>query len=373
MSPQTEVQVIAVLTAAACALPGTFLLLRRMAMLSDAISHSILPGIVLAFFLTHDLSSPWLVLAAAATGVLTVWLVQVVLTGGSLREDGAIGLVFPALFALGVLLISRYAGDVHLDLDAVLMGELAFAPFDRLLWNGRDLGPRALWLVLGLLALNAAMIALFAKELMLASFDAGLAALFGFSPLWLHYGFMAVVSTTIVVAFDAVGSILVIALMIGPPAAAYLWTDRWSRLLGLSVAIGAAAALSGYWLAHLLDASIAGAMATMVGVAFALSWLMAPQYGWIARWLRRRQQLLGVRIQLLLVHLLHHDDLPTYADEAALATLDQHLTWTPEQTRQVVAEAVARRLVRSDGGVLYLTDTGRQLARRAVVGRLTLE
>src|SRR5690606_39215724 len=124
------------------------------------------------------------------------------------------GLVFPVLFSIGVILISRYAGDVHLDVDAVLLGELAFAPFDRFILFDTDLGPRALWVMGAILALNIVAISLFYKELKLATFDAGLAAALGFAPGLIHYGLMSLVSVTAVGAFDAVGSILVVALMI---------------------------------------------------------------------------------------------------------------------------------------------------------------
>ncbi len=140
---QVEILAIAVCTAVACSLVGTFLVLRRLAMLSDAISHAILPGIVIAFFITGDLASPWLVLGAAATGVLTVALVEALTRTRRLKEDAAMGLVFPALFSIGVVLISRYAGNVHLDVDAVLLGELAFAPFDRFELGGRSTWARA--------------------------------------------------------------------------------------------------------------------------------------------------------------------------------------------------------------------------------------
>lgn len=297
MSPQIEIQLLAAVVAAACALPGVFLILRRMALLSDAISHSVLLGIVLAFFVVRDLGSPVLLLGAAAMGVLTVALVEMMHRTRLVREDAAIGLVFPALFSLGVILISRYAGDVHLDLDAVLLGEIAFAPFDRLVVGGRDLGPRGLWVMGSILLLNAAAITVFYKELKLTTFDAALAAALGFSPAVVHYGFMTLVSITAVGAFDAVGSILVIALMIAPPAAAYLLTDRLSAMLLLSVRIGVSSAISGYWLAHLLDASIAGAMATMAGAHFALALLFAPEQGIVARALRRRRQRAASREQ----------------------------------------------------------------------------
>ena len=272
MSPeQLEIQMIAVVVAAACALPGAFLVLRKMAMMSDAISHAILPGIVVVFFLTQDLTSPLLIFGATLTGVLTVALVEVLHRTRLVKEDAAIGLVFPALFSIGVILIAHYAGDVHLDVDAVLLGELAFAPFNRFIVGGYDLGPKALFVMGGIGLLNAAFLTLFYKELKLATFDAGLAAALGFAPGALHYALMALVSVTAVGAFDAVGSILVVALMIGPPATAYLLTDRLAWMIVLGVALGAVSAVGGFWMAHALDASIAGSMATMVGVVFVLA------------------------------------------------------------------------------------------------------
>jgi manganese/zinc/iron transport system permease protein len=162
MSLETEVQLIAVLVAAACALPGVFLVLRRMAMLSDAISHTVLLGIVLGYFITRDLASPLLFFGAAATGVLTVSLVELLNRTGLVKEDAAIGLIFPVLFSIAVILISRYAGNVHLDIDRVLLGELAFAPFDRLTVAGLDL-PRALVVGTGVLLLNLLLLGLFYK------------------------------------------------------------------------------------------------------------------------------------------------------------------------------------------------------------------
>jgi manganese/zinc/iron transport system permease protein len=192
--PQIEIQLVAAVVAVTCSLPGVFLILRRMAMMSDAISHSILLGIVLAFFVTKDISSPFLIIAAALTGVLTVSLVELLNRTGLVRQDAAIGLVFPLLFSIGVILISRYAGKVHLDTDAVLLGEIAFAPFNRLEMFGYDLGPKAFYLMSGILMLNLLFIIFFYKELKLATFDAGLAAVLGFSPGLIHYGLMALVS-----------------------------------------------------------------------------------------------------------------------------------------------------------------------------------
>ena len=198
MSAELQIILVAVVTAVTAALPGTYLVLRGTALVSDAISHAILPGIVVAFFLTHDLNSPLLLVAAAATGVLTVFLIESLMKSRLLYEDASIGLVFPALFSIGVILISRYAGDVHLDTDSVLLGEIAWTPFDQMILGGVQVGPRALWVMGVILVLNLLLIGLAWKELKLATVDPVLAALLGFSPGLVHYALMAMVSVTVV-------------------------------------------------------------------------------------------------------------------------------------------------------------------------------
>ncbi len=363
---QLEIQLVAAIVAASCAVSGVFLVLRKLAMMSDAISHAILLGIVVAFFWTEDLNSPWLILGAAATGVLTVALVELLHGTRLLKEDAAIGLVFPALFSIGVILIARYAGDVHLDTDAVLLGELAFVPFDRLVLFGIDL-PKAFWVMLGAGVLNALFLLLFYKELKLATFDAGLAAALGFAPVVLHYALMALVSVTAVAAFDAVGSILVVALMVGPPAAAHLLTDRLARMIGISVGLGVLSAISGYWLAHALDASIAGAMATMVGVFFLAAFLFAPQRGFVAVVRRRARQRWTFAEKMLTIHLLHHEGLPEAARENRVAHLQEHLRWEAAFAARVVRRAQQDDLVIRTNGLLELTAAGRAFAREAMV------
>ncbi len=365
--PQFEVQLIAVVVAVACALPGVFLILRRMAMMSDAISHSILPGIVVAFFLVENLNSPLLIVGAALTGLLTVVLVELLADTRLVKEDAAIGIVFPALFSLGVILIARFAGDVHLDLDAVLLGELAFAPFNRLEIAGRDLGPQGLYAMGAVGLLNLAFILLFYKELKLATFDAALATALGFAPVVLHYTLMALVSITAVAAFDAVGAILVVALIVGPPASARFLTDRLSLTLVLSVALGVACAISGYWLAHGLDASIAGSIATMVGVCFVACYLFAPTYGLVAHYLMRRERRWTFARKVLAIHLLQHEGLPEAKRECRVDHLHDHLSWTPDFAERVVAQAQDRALVHRRNGRLWLTPEGRALAQESVV------
>ena len=365
-SGQIEIQLIAVVVAVACALPGTFLVLRRLALVSDAISHSILLGIVLGFFVVGNVNSPVLLLGAALVGLATVVLVQLLERTGLVKEDAAIGLVFPALFSIGVILISRFADGVHLDIDAVLLGELAFAPFDRLEFWGWDWGPVSLVVMSAILVVNVVAIALFWKELKLSTFDPALAIALGFTPALVQYALMGLVSLTAVGAFDAVGSILVVALMIAPPAAAYLLTDSLPRLLVLAAAIGAASAIAGYWLAYALDASIAGAMATMTGVAFALAWLFAPGRGLVAAARRRARQKLEFAQTMLAIHLANHEGRPEAAEESRVDHLDRHLRWDADFARRIVRLAERRGLVASDGLRLSLTQAGRELAADAL-------
>jgi manganese/zinc/iron transport system permease protein len=364
---QLEVQAIAALAAVSCALPGVFLVLRRMALICDAISHAVLPGIVVAFFLTGNLSSPWLVLAAAATGVATVGLVELLQRTRLVREDAAIGLVFPVFFSIGVILVSRYARHVHLDTDAVFAGEPAYAPLQRLTAFGWDLGPEAIYLIGAILVVNVLVLLLFYKELKLATFDTGLAIALGFSPALLHYGLMALVSVSVVGAFEVVGSPLVVALMIGPPAAAYLLTDRLSRMLLWSAAIGIAAAVGGYWMAHLLDASIAGCIAAVTGVCFGLAFLLAPQRGLLAVAYRRNQQRWEFAETMLAMHLLNHEGLPEADRETRLDELHLHLRWDRHWVERVVGLAERRGLVSRRDAHLLLTDAGRARARHALV------
>jgi manganese/zinc/iron transport system permease protein len=368
MSPsQIDIQLVAIVTAVACALPGAFLVLRRMAMMSDAISHTVLLGIVVGFFIVRDLASPVLILGAAAVGVLTVALVSALERTRLVKEDAAIGLVFPALFSIAVILISRYAGNVHLDIDAVLTGEIAFAPFDRLVISGRNLGPRGFYVMGFLLLINLSFISIFYKELKLSTFDAALAATLGFAPVLLHYALMSLVSVTIVGAFEVVGSVLVVALIIAPPAAAYLLTDRLSRMLALSALLGAISAISGYWLAELLDASIAGSMATMTGAIFLLAFLFAPVRGVIANVRRRARQRWSFAQAMLAIHLLNHEGEPAEAQESQAAHLQEHLRWQPKFATGVIRRSVEQGLVLQMDGRLALTEHGRSFARQSLI------
>ncbi|AEH00988.1 metal ABC transporter permease [Lacinutrix sp. 5H-3-7-4] len=361
-SAQIEIQLIASLVAIACAIPGTFLVLRKMAMISDAISHSILPGIVIGFFITHNLNSPLLILFAAFTGIITVVLVEYIQKTGLVKEDTAIGLVFPALFSIGVILIAKNANDVHLDVDAVLLGELAFAPFDRLLISGVDVGPKALWIIGIILLITVTLLIAFFKELKISTFDAGLAASLGFSPAIIHYGLMSVASVTTVGAFDAVGAILVVALMIAPAATAYLLTTDLKRMLALAISFGVLSAISGYWFAHWLDASIAGSITTMLGLIFLLVYLFAPNKGIIAVMYREKQQRTEVSLLTFLLHLKNHNEF----EERHVNHLREHINWQKVRAKTVLELATKNNMIIVENNIVSLTEKGDKFTSKAI-------
>ncbi|MDO4794805.1 MAG: metal ABC transporter permease [Brachymonas sp.] len=364
-----EIQLIAVFVAVACALPGCFLVLRKMAMMADSITHTILLGIVLAFFMTHDLKSPLLIVGAALMGVLTVWLTEMLSRTRLVSEDSAIGIVFPLLFSIAIILISRHASSIHLDTDAVLMGELAFTPFDRWLVNGRDMGAKALYTTGILLLLNVGLITLFFKELKIAAFDPMLAAVLGFSPALLHYGLMSLVSVTAVGAFEAVGSVLVVVFMVGPPLAAYLLTHELKHMLWISAALGALSGVLGYPLAMWLDASIAGSMAASSGLVFAAVFVFSPRRGLILGLLRKKQQRQTFAELTLLTHLLNHENTPQEKEENSRASIAFHLRWEEKKLAAIIQALQAKGSICNEEGLLKLTAQGRQ-EQQAAAARL---
>ena len=361
-SAQIEIQLIASIVAIACAIPGTFLVLRKMALISDAISHSILPGLVLGFFITHDLNSPLLIIMAALSGVITVVLVEFIQKTKLVKEDTAIGLVFPVLFSIGVIMIAKNANDVHLDTDAILLGELAFAPFDRFLVDGSDLGPKSLWIIGTILLIIIGLLVAFFKELKISTFDAGLATALGFSPIMIHYGLMSVASITIVGSFDAVGAILVVALMIAPAATAYLLTDNLKKMLALSIIFGVFSAISGYWLAHWLDASISGSMTTILGIVFLIVYLFAPKRGLISVLYRNRQQQIEVSLLTFLLHLNNHQEI----SERHINHLNEHINWRRVKSKSVLDLALKNNMITIEKNIISLTDKGKNFTDKAI-------
>ena len=357
MNADLVIVATAMLVSTSSAVLGVFLVLRRMALMADAISHAVLPGIVLAFWVSGGERATLPALAGAAlAGLVTVSLVEWLTRTGKVKNDTAIGTVFPLLFSLGVLAVSLQFRNVHLDMDAVLYGEIAYAPFNTLELFGRDLGPESVWLMGGLTVINVLFVLAFYKELKLSTFDASLAAALGFLPGVLHYALMSLVSVTAVGAFQSVGAILIVAFMIVPPATAYLLTDRLTAMVAFAVGAGALSSVLGYALAIALDASIAGCMATVAGGLFVLALLVSPKAGVLVVASRRAAQRLEFATRLLLTHLAHHDR-PVPDPE-----LLEEFGWSRGFLERVRARAVEAAWVRLEPGGLRLTESGSSIA-----------
>ena len=374
-----EIIMAASMAAVACALPGVILILRKNALITDAISHSLLPGIVITFIILagmergHDgqshasdlLNSPLLILGAAASGLLMVILVEIIQKSPLVKNDGAVALVFPALFSAGIILITQKLRNVHLDLDMVMVGDLTFAPLDRLVIRGMDIGPRSFWVMSALTLVNLLFITVFSKEITMSTFDEGLARAKGFRPRLINYLIMLLVSLTAVGAFDSAGSILVIALFIVPGAGAYLLTNRVSGMLMISVLIAVISAGLGYGAAYALNAATSGTIAMVMGIIFAFIYLFAPKRGYLAVKALRRRQKLEFATEVLLVHLTNHEHRRGQEAEYAVDHLKTHISWAPSFADQIIRRSELRGLVECRERRMYLTNTGRELGLKA--------
>jgi manganese/zinc/iron transport system permease protein len=366
MSELSMVDVWIVLTGAAtnvaCALVGCFLVLRRMSLMGDAIAHAVLPGLAVALLISGSMSIVPMFLGAAAAGLLTTFLTQSLHQYARVPSDASMGVVFTSLFAIGVVLVKKFVSGVHFDVACVYEGALAYVPFVEPI-----LGlPRPLFTTLVVLVVNLAVLVLLWKELKVSSFDENLASTMGFSATAMHYLLMTLVAVTAVASFEAVGSILVVAMLIVPAATAHLLCDRLGMMVFLSAGVGVAAAVLGYVAASpsVFDTNYAGMMTVAVGLLYALAVLFSPRYGLINSLVRNARMSLKVIRDDLLAMLYRVEEL---AREKPLS---------PAKARRAVGGGWLARwglagLVRS-GQIasaddrLHLTDTGRTVARSLV-------
>lgn len=359
MNSFAEILLIAIFTSIACALPGNFLVLRKMSMLTDAISHTVLLGIILAFLAIGSLDSPLLIIGASFMGVLSVWLIELLHRSKLVASDAAIGFIFPLLFSVAVILVTRYAGNAHLDTDCVLLGELAFAPFDHLFINGIDYGAKGIYTSGVVLFISLFFISLFYKEIKLATFDPVLANVLGFSTALIHYGLISLVSLVAVTSFQSIGSILVIAFMIIPAMTAALWTRTLAGRLILSCLLGAAGSVLGTIGAIIIDASLAGMMAAVLGLFFILSLIFAPSTGILAAFFQKKTQRFTYGRETLLRHLLFHAGSKEEIRGNAIDTLSLHMKWPDSFTRKICRSLMKDGYIIEKDGLLLPTEQGK--------------
>ena len=360
--------------ALSCALLGNFLVLRRMSLMGDAISHSVLPGIVIAFLVSSSRASLPVFLGAAGTGILTAVLVDLVRRAGKVESGAAMGVVFSILFALGVLLIEQAAArNIDLDADCVLHGQL-----EAILWYPPNQFSSWFELVFSLpnetltsfavMLFCALFVVLLFKELKISSFDPALSSTLGFSSGLLHYLLMVFVAAAVVASFRAVGSILVISMLICPAASARLLSDRLKLQILTSAMLAIAGTCFGYFLAAFVpiwfgfnsSLNAAGGITISAGFILALSVFFAPQYGVLAKFFRQRSLSLQVGMEDLLGNLFRRE-------ESQLAAVNEAALVGGMMSKKSLREAERKGLImRAQDGLINLTDKGREQARALV-------
>jgi manganese/zinc/iron transport system permease protein len=355
---------VAVMTNVACGIIGCYLVLRRMSLMGDAISHAVLPGLVVAFLFTGSLNIGGMFVGAFVVGLLTTFLTQTLHRIGGVPADASMGVVFTSLFAIGVVLLRRYAGNVDLDPDCVLQGQLTLMPHIRVDVFGLSIPRAALSIGVVLLA-NVIFVALLWKELKITSFDPGLATTMGLRSGLIHYLLMAMVAGTTVASFEAVGSILVIAMLIVPGATAHLLTDCLSRMLLIAAAVAALSGYIGFSVARWNgDAEPAGMIAVAGGVLFFLAVFFSPRYGIVSTLWRNLQTTSRILREDILAMLYR------------LEELGVNRLMGPREAAQAVGGGTAAvlsmwrlfrlRLVEHVHGGVRLTDAGRERATHLV-------
>jgi manganese/zinc/iron transport system permease protein len=354
---------IAAMTNVACALLGCYLVLRRMSLLGDALSHAVLPGLVVAFVAAGSMNIVFMFAGALAVGLLTTFLTQTIHRQGGVSADASIGVVFTSLFALGVILIKRYGQGVDLDPDCVLYGQIDLVEFYTVPLFGYEV-PRALVSILPVLLLNIAVIVALWKELKISTFDPALATTMGINADRLFYLLMALVALTTVASFEQVGSILVIAMLIVPGATAQLLTDRLRNMMLLAALVGVISAVLGYVLSIAWNVAAAGPMAVVAGACYALAALASPRYGILSSVMRNAQISLRIVREDLLAMLYRLEELHI---ERRLGSREATQAVGAGVLANVGLWSLLRRgeLQRSEVG-LELTDRGRRRAAELV-------
>jgi manganese/zinc/iron transport system permease protein len=365
-----SIMLVGAVTNVACALVGCYLVLRRMSLMGDAIAHAVLPGLVLALLFSGSMNILPLFLGAAAVGLLTTFLTQTLHQYGRVPADASMGVVYTSLFAIGVVLLKSYAGQLHFDVQCVFEGLLGFAGMRRFNFAGLEL-PMQLRTVGPVALINLAAILVFWKELKISSFDSPFSTLIGFSATLMHYFLMALVAITTVASFEAVGSILVVAMLIAPPATAHLLCDRLGRMIVVACVVAVLASIIGYWFALpgiLAERGVspAGSMAVAAGGMYGLAVLFSPQYGIISKLVRNLQTALRILREDLLLMLYRVEEV----DASKRLRPAEAVTAVGGGWLARWALAMLRRRGRLElrGGRLHMTDDGRWRAARLVRG-----
>ena len=353
---------ILIITSLACAVLGVFLVLRRLSMVSDAISHSVLLGIVIGYFVTKDIGSVLLIIGASLFGVLTTVCIELLIKSKRVTEDASVGIIFPLFFSIAVILITRYARNVHLDTEVVLIGEIILAPLHRINFLGLSL-PKALIQMSFVLLINIVFIAVFFRKLKISSFDPVYAGVAGIAGAGLYYVFMALVSFTAVSAFESVGAILTISFFISPAASAYLISKDLKITIFLAAVYAVVNSCIGYFLAVKFNVSMSGMCALVSGLTFMITIAVYPG-GIITKIIRYIKNKNRFSRELLILHIDNHTGKRNALGELGYSTIREHIAWSDSKLKYVLDKLIKKGYVyrAKERGVYSLTETGKKLS-----------
>lgn len=357
---QLEIILAVSLVSMACSVLGPFLILRKMSMMIDSITHTILLGIVIGVFITRDLTSPLLIFGATVVGVFTVFFTELLNDKTELSEDSAIGLVFPFLFSIAIILISKFMRGMHIDVDSVLVGEVAFSVIPRFEIFGYTLGSKVVFIMAFIFLINLIFVFIFFKELKISTFDKNLSSLFGFKPQLIYYMLMILVSVTTVGSFNAVGSVLVISFMVVPSSAAYLITDDLKKMIAYSLFFGIFCSIAGSLIAYRYDFSIAGTVATFNGFIFFLLFIFNSKSGVVKKILDERNKKFEFAEITMMLHLINHETDDSEVEESGLYSINEHLCYEKKLFDRTVNSLLNKKYCYIQNGVIKISDEARK-------------
>ncbi len=348
-----------VLLGLGCGLLGGFLVVRRMALVGDALSHAVLPGVALGFLWNMTKDPLAIFVGATIAGLLGTGLVSALTRTTRIKEDAALGLVLASFFAVGICLVTmiqRLPTGNKSGLDKFLFGQAA------------AIGPDDLTLMAIVTVAVTGLVIAFYKELLVTSFDPGFARSSGVPANWIHHGLMLLLAASIVIALQAVGVVLVSAMLITPAAAAYLLTDRLHRLLVLAAAFGVFAGVLGAFLSFLRPGLPTGPLMVLsASVVFAGAFLLGPRHGVVARMWRQRSGAARTRRENTLKAMFHvQESGGAHGDGVGLGEIALRRKETPVDARRQGEELVRHGLATWDGEVLHFTPAGRRRAGEIV-------
>lgn len=363
-----EVLLLACLTSVACGVTGAIALLRKQALMGDALGHSLLAGIGAGFWIFGSSQSPWLFPCAVASGLLAVALVELVSQSVGGNQSTALGLVFPAFFSIGVVLISLAPKSSHIDLDRVLTGNLDLAPLVRLELAGMDMGPLAAWTLSGALVLSLAFLLLFRRQIVWQLFDPQGAQATGIMSLPLTWAWLVLSAITITLAFETMGTVMVVALLVAPGAGAWLLTRTFPAYIMTTAGLALLAGILGRSITMWADASTTATTASAAIMIFLTVFLLAPSEGLIARWRDSLSARRRLDRKLVLVHLWHHGLIGDEEIECKEPLMAQHLAIPPGRIRAALDALENKGMAKTDDGVWKTTHDGSAKAKSIVQG-----